>query len=79
MTEFQSARLKELERKLSENMCLTESFRDALEIWQAGAFPETLTDRHYKSCLTVLELAMCALLEKETEMQEVLEHMEKGG
>lgn len=79
VTDFQKSRLEEPERKLSEIILSTEAFRDALELWQKGAFSEILTDKRYKSCLTVLSLAMQTVLEKEIEMQELLESIEKGG
>lgn len=77
MTEFKKTKLKELNGKLAEIMISVDSFKDALELWRTGMLSETLTDKRYKSCLTVLSLAMQTLLRDEIEMQELIELISK--
>lgn len=80
MTELQKNQLIELNYRHAEVMIAMESLKDAIDLWRTGMLSEVVTDKRYKSCLTVIGLAIENLQKEELEpMQELIELLTEKG
>lgn len=67
MTEKIANMLKELNYRHGAVITGIESIKVATELWSGGSLSETLTEKQYKNCLTVISMALEDLQHEELE------------